>query len=111
MKSQWVGIAAVAIALMFAGQAEAAVDAVAFKALAKKKSCFNCHSIDRSLFGPSLKEISRKYRGNAGAQAKLAGVIKNGSKGGVWGEVAMPAYAKLSDDDIKTLVQFILSLR
>ena len=111
MKSQWVGIAAVAAALMFAGQANAAVDAAAFKALAKKKSCFNCHSIDRSLFGPSLREVSRKYRGNAGAQARLAGVIKNGSKGGVWGEVAMPAYARLSDDDIKTLVQFILSLK
>jgi len=111
MKSQWVGIAAVATALMFAGQADATVDAVAFKALAKKKSCFNCHSMDRSLFGPSLREIGRKYSGNPGAPARLAGVIKNGSKGGVWGEVAMPAYARLSDDDIKILVQFILSLR
>jgi cytochrome c551/c552 len=41
----------------------------------------------------------------------LAGVIKNGSKGGVWGEVAMPAYARLSDDDIKMMVQYILSLK
>lgn len=111
MKSHWVGIVAVATVLMFAGQVNAAVDAAAFKALAKKKSCFNCHSMDRSLFGPSLREISRKYSGNAGAQARLAGVIRNGSKGGVWGEVAMPAYAKLSDDDIKMMVQYILSLK
>lgn len=111
MKSHWVGIAAVATVLMFAGQVNAAVDAAAFKALAKKKSCFNCHSMDRSLFGPSLREISRKYSGNTGAQARLAGVIRNGSKGGVWGEVAMPAYARLSDDDIKMMVQYILSLK
>ena len=28
-----------------------------------------------------------------------------------WGEVAMPAYARLSDDDIKMMVQYILSLK
>ncbi|HEU0220570.1 MAG TPA: c-type cytochrome [Gallionella sp.] len=111
MKAQWVGIAAVAATLMFAGQADAAVDAAAFKALAKKKGCFNCHNMDRPVFGPSLRDIGRKYSGDAGAQGRLAGIIKNGSKGGVWGSVAMPAYARLSDDDIRTLVQFILSLR
>ncbi|MDP2693291.1 MAG: hypothetical protein Q8O58_00245 [Gallionella sp.] len=67
--------------------------------------------MDRSLFGPSLREISRKYSGKAGAQARLAGVIRNGSKGGVWGEVAMPAYARLSDEDIKMMVRYILSLK
>jgi len=109
MKAQWAGIAAVA--LMFAGQADAVADAAAFKALAKKKGCFNCHGMDRPILGPSLREIGRKYSGDAGAQGRLAGIIKNGSKGGVWGKAAMPAYARLGDGDIKTLVQFILSLR
>lgn len=109
MKAQWAGIAA--IALMFAGQADAAVDAAAFKALARKKGCFNCHGMDRPILGPSLRDIGRKYGDKAGAQERLAGIIKNGSKGGVWGKDAMPAYARLADDDIKTLVQFILSLR
>lgn len=111
MMAQWAGIAAVATALMFAGQAEAAVDAAAFKALAKKKGCFNCHGMDRPVLGPSLRDIGRKYGDDAGAQGRLAGIIKNGSKGGVWGDAAMPAYARLGDDDIKTLVQFILSLK
>ncbi len=109
MKAQWAGIAA--IALMFAGQAEAAVDAAAFKALARKKGCFNCHGMDRPILGPSLRDIGRKYANDAAAPKRLAGIIKNGSKGGVWGNAAMPAYARLADDDIKTLVQFILSLR
>lgn len=108
MKAQWVGIAA--LALMFAGQTEAADDAV-FKVLAKKKGCFNCHGMDKSILGPSLRDIGRKYSGGAGAQGRLAGIVKNGSKGGVWGKDAMPAYARLADDDIKTMVRFILSLR
>lgn len=111
MKAQWAGIAAVATVLMLAGQANAGVDEAAFKALAKKKGCFNCHGMDRPILGPSLRDIGRKYSGDTGAQGRLAGVIKNGSKGGVWGKDAMPAYARLGDDDIKTMVQFILSLK
>jgi cytochrome c len=110
MKIQWIASAAVAVALMFSGQANAA-DAAAFKALAKKKGCFNCHRMDKGVLGPSLREIGRKYGDDAGAPDRLADIIRNGSKGGVWGEAAMPAYARLGDGDIKTLVQFILSLR
>ncbi|HYR05303.1 MAG TPA: c-type cytochrome [Gallionella sp.] len=111
MKVYQTGIAAVAAMLMLAGQAGAAVDATAFRALAKKKGCFNCHGMDRPILGPSLKDIGRKYGGDAGAQERLAGIIKNGSKGGVWGNAAMPAYARLGDNDIKAMVQFILSLK
>lgn len=110
MKVKWVGIAAAATVLMFSGQA-AAVDAAAFKALAKKKGCFNCHGMDRRILGPSLREIGRKYKDDTSAPDRMAGVIKNGSKGGVWGKDAMPAYAKLGDDDIKTMVEFVLPLR
>ncbi len=111
MKVKWVGIAVAATVLMFSGQAGAAVDAAAFKALAKKKGCFNCHGMDRRILGPSLREIGRKYKGDASAPDRMAVIIKNGSKGGVWGKDAMPAYAKLGDDDIKTMVEFVLSLR
>lgn len=109
MKGQWAVIAAAGSMLMFAGQA--AADEAAFRALAKKKGCFNCHGMDRPILGPSLREIGRKYKGDAGAQERLAGIIRNGSKGGVWGKEAMPAYARLGDDDIGMMMQFILSLR
>lgn len=110
MRVRWIGIAAAAMLLVPAGQAQA-VDEAAFKALAKKKGCFNCHGMDRPILGPSLRDIGRKYAGDAGAQKRLGGIIRNGSKGGVWGNAAMPAYARLGDEGIKTLVQFILSLR
>lgn len=109
MKVQWVGIAAVATVLMFPGQA--AADAVTFKALAKKKGCFNCHRMEQPVLGPSLRAIGRKYSGDAGAPDRLAAIIRHGSKGGVWGKEAMPAYARLGDDDIRILVEFILSLK
>lgn len=108
MKAQWAGIAAAAAALMFAGQA-AAVDEAAAMALAKKSGCFNCHAIDSEVFGPPWVEIGRKYAGDAGAQARLVGVVKNGGTGN-WGPNTMPAQ-KVSDDNANTLIQFILSLK
>jgi len=111
MKAQWAGIAIVIAGLTMAGQAGAAPDEATFKALAKKKGCFNCHGMDKPILGPSLRDMGRKYAGDAGAPKRLAGIIKNGSKGGVWGSAAMPAYARLGDDDIRLLVQFILSLK
>ena len=111
MKIHWIAIAATATMLLFAGRAGAAPDEAAFMALAKKKGCFNCHRMDKPILGPSLREIGRKYRGDAGAQDRMAGIIKNGSKGGVWGKDAMPAYARLGDDDIAMMVQFILALK
>ena len=110
MKAQWVSIAAATAVLMFAGQASA-TDAEAGKALLKKGGCLNCHAIDTKVMGPAFKDISAKYAGNADAKAKLAGVIKNGSKG-AWGpEDTMPAMKKVSDEDGAAMVDFILSIK
>lgn len=111
MKAYWKGmLAAAAVLAMFAGQAEAADDAAAFKTLARKKGCFNCHGMDKPILGPSLRAIGSKYSAEKGAQERLSGIIKHGSEGGVWGKEAMPAYARLSDDEISLLVRYILSL-
>lgn len=111
MKASRLTIAAAATALMFACQAGAMDDATAFKALAKKKGCFNCHGMDKPILGPSLKDVGIRYRNDAGAQNRLFGVIRNGSKGGVWGDAAMPGYARLDNGDINILVRYILSLK
>jgi cytochrome c len=97
--------------LVFACQAGAAEDDAAFKALAKKKGCFNCHRMDKPVLGPSLIDVGRKYRDDASAPDRLFGVIRNGSKGGVWGVASMPRYAGLSDDEINLMVRHILSLK
>ena len=110
MKIRRLNITAAITALMFACQAGATEDAAAFKALAKKKGCFNCHRMDKPVLGPSLEDIGRKYGKDAGAPDRLFKVIRNGSKGGVWGAAAMPRYAGLSDDEINLMVRYILSL-
>ena len=79
--------------------------------LAHKSNCFSCHSIDKNVVGPSWKDVAAKYSGDAGAEEKLfAKVSKGGS--GVWGRIPMPANSPgVNDDDIRTLVKFILSLK
>ena len=76
--------------------------------LAQSSGCMTCHGIDKKVIGPGYKEVAAKYRGNKGAEADLIKKVKAGSKG-VWGEIPMPPNAHVKDEDIKTIVQWILS--
>ena len=67
-----------------------------------------CHAVDKKIVGPTLKEISAKYKGDNKAEAKLAEKVKKGGSG-VWGQVPMPPNAAVKDEDIKTMVQWILT--
>jgi cytochrome c len=59
--------------------------------------------------GPAYKDIAKKYKGQAGAQAKLAEKVKKGGSG-VWGPVPMPPNAAVPDADVKKLVDWILKM-
>jgi len=98
-----------AAAAIFAAGAHAA-DAQNAEALAKASGCFACHTLDRKLVGPSYKEIADKYRKDKNAEASLIKKVKEGGKG-VWGDIPMMPNAHLKDEDIKTLVQWILSIK
>ncbi len=76
--------------------------------LAKKHACFACHAVDKKLVGPSYKDVSGKYRGDKGAEARLADKVKKGSQG-TWGQVPMPPNAAVPDADVRALVKWILS--
>lgn len=76
--------------------------------IASKSGCFACHAADKKLVGPAYKEVADKYRGQADAQAKLMQKVKNGGAG-VWGQVPMPPNPQLSDQDLKTVVDWVLS--
>lgn len=78
--------------------------------LAKKSNCLACHTVDKKMVGPSFKDIAAKYRGDAGAEARLAGIIGKGGRG-VWGVMAMPPSPQLSEADRKILAKFVLSLK
>ena len=96
--------------LLAMGFAVAAAPAFANEELAKKNACTACHSIEKKLVGPAYKEVALKYKGDATAEAKLIDKVKKGGKG-VWGEVPMPPNGAVKDEDVKTLVKWILALK
>ena len=100
----------VAGAALVAGSAHAALDNAAAEALMKKDGCAVCHSVDKKIVGPSYQEVAAKYKGDAGAAAKLIKKVKDGGSG-VWGPVPMPPNATTPDADIKNLVDWILTLK
>jgi len=99
---------AAAAAVTFAAGAHAA-DAKAAETLAKSSGCLACHTVDKKLVGPSYKEIAARYRNDKKAGATLAQKVKAGGKG-AWGDIPMPPNAHVKDADIKTVVQWILSI-
>jgi cytochrome c len=104
MKIAAVVLAAAALAATGAVYADAGED------LLKKSGCTACHAKDKKVVGPAYKDVAAKYKGDAGAAAKLADKVKKGGSG-VWGPVPMPPNAAVSDADIKTLVAYILALK
>ncbi|ABE50463.1 c-type cytochrome [Methylobacillus flagellatus] len=86
-----------------------AADTKAAEALARKNGCFACHGVDKKIVGPGYKEIAGKYKGDKTAEAALIAKVKAGGSG-VWGPMPMPPNAHVKDEDIKTIVQWILSL-
>ena len=105
MKSIMILIAAAAAVTLSASAPAAEAPA---EALAKNSGCLACHAADKKLIGPSYKDIAAKYRGDKGAEADLIKKVKVGGKG-VWGDIPMSPNAHVKDEDIKTIVQWILS--
>jgi len=101
MKAFTVALMAVA-GLAISGQA------AADEALAKAKNCLTCHNAAVKIVGPAYKDVAAKYKGDAGAAAKLAAKIKAGGKG-VWGEVPMPPN-NVTDEEAAKLAKWVLSM-
>jgi cytochrome c len=97
-------------ALVAAGSAHAALDNAAAEAMMKKDGCAACHAVDKKIVGPAYNDVAAKYKGDAGAAAKLEAKVKAGGAG-VWGPVPMPPNANVPDADIKALVGWILTLK
>jgi cytochrome c len=93
-----------------AGLCASAGNALASEALAKKHNCLTCHAVDKKVIGPGYNEVAAKYKGDAGAEAKLIAKVKNGGTG-AWGQIPMPPNASVPDADIKTLVKWVLSTK
>jgi cytochrome c len=89
--------------------ASLALPAMADPKLAEKKNCLACHSIDKKVVGPALKDVAARYAGQPDAAAMLATKIRKGGAG-VWGDMAMPAN-DVTDAEAQTLALWVLSLK
>lgn len=91
--------------------AAAAAPARSSEAIAKKARCVACHAADRKLVGPAFRSVAAKYRDQPEAQQRLREKVRGGGMGS-WGEIPMPAHPpdKISDDDLKSMIDWILKL-
>lgn len=86
----------------------AAVAAEDGAALAKANGCLACHNVDRKVVGPAYKAVAKKYKGDAGAAARLFQKVRGGGKG-TWGPAPMPPQTKVSDDDLRAIIAWVLA--
>jgi len=93
--------------LMWGFQAANAADPA--EALAQKSGCLNCHNVEAKILGPSYKDVAAKYKGDKTAEARLVEKVKTGGSG-TWGKMPMPPNSpQVKDDDIKTIVKWVLT--
>lgn len=91
-------------------KASGPLDLAAAQAMMQKDGCGACHAVDKKIVGPAYQDVAAKYKGDAGALAKLTQKVKAGGVG-VWGPVPMPPNSWVADGDIQALVTWILALK
>jgi cytochrome c len=79
--------------LAFAGPAEDIIT---------KEKCGNCHTASTTKKGPSWASVAEKYKGDAGAEAKIVNFLKTG---GAEDHKKVAA----SDADLKAIAAIVLS--
>ena len=72
--------------------------------------CYTCHKKDQRLVGPAFRDIAKRYPVNNVYIEMLAHKVIIGG-GGSWGSPAMDPHPKLSFEDAKMMVTYILSLK
>ena len=102
------GLALTAIGMQSA-VAQVPTDAQAEKII-EERYCSGCHEMAKKMVGPSYNDVSRKYAvGDKKANMeKLSIAIRKGGKG-VWGTMAMPANAAITDAELKTITDWLVN--
>jgi cytochrome c len=94
MKMKKMIVAVIATAgVLFAGAASASADLA-------QKNCGSCHALDTKKMGPAFKDIAKKFKGNATAEADLTAKLKSGK--------GHPA-VKASDADLASILKWVLA--
>ena len=79
------------------------------RAIESMNGCYACHSVKTKVIGPAFIEISKRYKNQESANKQLVKKIKEGGSGS-WGNIPMNAHPNISDVDLSSMVDWILSL-
>jgi cytochrome c len=94
-------------------QAQRSVDMSAQYAKAinmiNKSDCKACHAIKTKSLGPSFSAVAGRYKKTEPIVTRLSKKIITGGSG-VWGDAMMPAHSTLSENDARSIVNYILSV-
>jgi len=103
-------VALAVAATLLAATAQAADNGPKLSELALQKHCDECHAVNVQRIGPPFVAVAIRYRTEGAAAVEpLAQKIINGGAGN-WGSVPMIPNERLSAEDARTLVRWILSL-
>jgi cytochrome c len=93
-------VAGVAVAL-FQNVASAALDAESAHAALKEHGCLTCHAIDKKKVGPAYKDVAVQFKGKTATDLMAAMKSKPPHAG---------VLKKISDNDLKEIMEWILTL-
>jgi cytochrome c len=93
----------------FQPQAQEAFDAQG-KYWIEKSDCLTCHEFDIKTVGPSFNQVALRYANEKNPGEHLIRKIKEGGSG-KWGTAVMNAHPNLTEDEIKVMLDYILSLK
>jgi cytochrome c len=81
------------------------------EAIVKKARCVACHAVEQKRVGPAYKEVAAKYKGDSKIAAVLFDKVRHGGSGN-WGQIPMIPHPvdKISDEDLKAAIHWILAL-
>ncbi|MBS1666745.1 MAG: ThuA domain-containing protein [Bacteroidetes bacterium] len=71
--------------------------------------CKTCHKVAEKSIGPAFTQVAAKYPNEQKTVDYLINKIRKGG-GGVWGETMMAAHPNISQSDLNTIVEWILTL-
>jgi len=90
--------------------APAWADDAALLELADKSRCTTCHDVREKVTGPAWIDVANRYRGDKDALERLVVKVRDGGSGN-WGNVPMSPNKRVSEDNIRKLVTWILALK
>ncbi|HTY92918.1 MAG TPA: c-type cytochrome [Steroidobacteraceae bacterium] len=101
-----------ALLLATTGAAASAADSRAkLPPLALQKHCDECHAVDAARIGPPFLAVAARHsaEGSSAIEPLVQKIIHGGA--GNWGNVPMIPNERISPEEARTLVRWILSLK